>query len=341
MSGETNGVHIPAGGGVVSFDFLDELLRASPDWTGGPVRVLDALRIGEAHGFSGRIHRVFVEAANGRISSLVVKEESAAAVERELLLRRHLGHDKSGAIARCYAAVVDPISRRGALVFEDVTPATQGDVLEGCSWAGAEAAVHALARLHAATWRPVDDFPANLPRWPARAMDHERWGDRLARAAVRFPDILTTERVAGLRDLPEAVDTSLARLRDGPAAWIQADAHLDNILWKIDGSAIVLDWCNAAIGPPAVDVTGFLNDGVKAQWRQPLMAAYSDELARRGVEHTRTALESRVALALPQLLQGLIGWSGREDLPTNDRRAAACRSALESITSWTKPIDVV
>jgi aminoglycoside phosphotransferase (APT) family kinase protein len=336
MNAETCEVKIPARGGVVSFDWLGDLLRASPDWDEGAVRVLSAVRIGEAHGFSGRIHRVFVEAASRRTTSLVIKEESAEAVERELLVRRHLGDDVLGAIPRCYAGAADPTSGRGMLVLEDVTPATQGDILEGCSWDGADTAVRALARLHAATWCEVDDFPNDLPRWRGRAMDAERWGDRLARARARFPDILTAELVARLRELPKTVDTSLARLRDGPAAWIQADAHLDNILWRLDGSAVVLDWCNAAIGPPAVDVAGFLNDGVKPQWRQLVIASYAEELARHGVEVVRGNLETRVALALPQLLQGIVGWAGRDDLAKTGRRAATCRSALSSITSWTK-----
>jgi aminoglycoside phosphotransferase (APT) family kinase protein len=53
-----------------------------------------------------------------------------------------------------------------------------------------------------------------------------------------------------------------------PAAWIQADTHLDNILWRLDGSAVILDWCNAAIGPPAVDRAGLLNEGVEPQARR-------------------------------------------------------------------------
>ena len=96
--------------------------------------------------------------------TLLVREETADAVERGLLVRRRLGNGVLDAMARCYAAAVDHTSGRGVLMLEDVIPATQGDVLGGCSLADAAAALRALARLHAATWRDADDFPSDLPR---------------------------------------------------------------------------------------------------------------------------------------------------------------------------------
>jgi Ser/Thr protein kinase RdoA (MazF antagonist) len=335
MTGETDAVRIPADADVLSSGWLTEALQSRGHWREGSVRVLGVARIGETYGFSGHLHRVSVAAATGRTLTLVVKEETAEAVDRELLVRRHVRDEVLDSMARCFAGAVDHTSGRGVLVLEDVTPATQGDVLGGCSLAFAEAAVRALARLHGTTWREHDDFPSQLPRWPARGMDGDRWRERLARAHLRFPEIVTAELVARLGELPNTVDTSLAQLRGGPAAWIHADAHLDNILWRADGSAVVLDWTNAAIGPSAFDVALFLSHGVEPQWRALLTAGYADEIERYGAEPAAIDIERRVVLALPYLLQGLIGWAGREDLPQRGRLAATCRAALRSITSWT------
>jgi aminoglycoside phosphotransferase (APT) family kinase protein len=161
-------------------------------------------------------------------------------------------------------------------------------------------------------------------------MDAEQWRDRLTRAHSRFPDVLTPELVARLHALPEAVEAALARLRDGPTAWIHCDAHLDNVLWRSDGSAVVLDWCNAAIGPPAVDLAGLLNPGVEPRWRPALTAAYANEIERRSGRPAAVEIE----LAVTHLLQATIGWAGREDLPATGRPAVACRSALRSILRW-------
>jgi aminoglycoside phosphotransferase (APT) family kinase protein len=298
-------VLIPRDDDACSFEWLNGALESSADWHEGPIRVMRAKRIGETYGFSGRIHRVSVEAGSGRTVSLIVKEESAEAVERELLVRRHLGDSASSAIARCYAGTTDNVSGRGVLVLEDIAPAIQGDVLGGCTWKGAEAAVRALAQLHAATWMPGDDdYPPHLPRWPATPMDAERWRERLRRARHRFPDLLTAPVHARLRELPASVEASLAELSDTPVAWIHADAHLDNILWRLDGSAVLLDWCNATIGPPAVDVAICLSNGVPARWRQALISAYAGELERSGVDRAAIVAGTHVALALPHLLQG-------------------------------------
>src|SRR5262245_56323823 len=65
-----------------------------------------------------------------------------------------------------------------------------------------------------------------------------------------------------LLDLPERVAGAGNVLGQGPVAWLQVDTHLDNTLFSPDGTVVLLDWCNAAIGPPVVDVTRFLAEGV-------------------------------------------------------------------------------
>ena len=312
---------IPGGDAVLSSAWLGATVDAS-------VRVVSATRIGGEHGFSGRIHRVVAETEGG-LRSFVVKQESAEAVERELLLRSECGEHLRGCIPDLLAGVTDGESGRGVLVLEDVAPAEQGDVLDGCSEQRAEAVVRVLARLHGASWQPRDDtFPASLPRWGARPLDPGAWADRLARASERFPRILTAGFTARIRDLPERVAPALDRLRAGPATWIHADAHLDNVLWRPDGTAVLLDWCNAAVGPPAADVARFLSEGVDAASRPALVSAYARELGRPG------EWDEAVALAVLPLLQAAVGWAGREDLASQGRPAAVCESWLQSVCLW-------
>ncbi len=127
-------------------------------------------------------------------------------------------------------------------------------------------------------------------------------------------------------------------LTRGPASWIQVDAHLDNVLWRRDGTAVLLDWCNAAIGPPAVDLARFLVEGV-VDASQPervgaLMSTYAEERRIQGARAELIELRAGFALALPPLLQGAIGWAGREELELTGRPAALCESFLRSLCEW-------
>jgi thiamine kinase-like enzyme len=333
---ETEGVTIPAGDAVLSSEWLSRTLEGSPDWPGGATRVVSATRIGVDYGFSGRVHRV-VAKTRGRSVSFVVKQDGSAQVERELLFRSHLGERLRDCIAKCFGGTSDGKSGSGVLVLEDVTPAEQGDVLQGCTHARAEAVVRALARVHGASWAARDDrIPPSLPRWRPAPMEQDRWKDRLERTHQRFPAILNRSLLAELHDLPEQVASAVEQLTRGPASWIHVDAHLDNVLWRRDGTAVLLDWCNAAIGPPAVDLARFFVEGVvdasQPEGASALMSTYAEERARAGP----IELHSGFALALPALLQGAIGWAGDKESELTGRPAAVCESFLRSLCDWSR-----
>jgi hypothetical protein len=315
---------------------LSRALAASPDWPHGAVQVVGVTRIGVEHGLSGRSWRVVGRTAAGGLVSFVAKEERPEAVERELLFHREIGHALLGSVPYCFGG------GDGVLLLEDVSPAEQGDVLRGCSDAQAEAVVRALAVVHGTSWRTSEDaFPALLPRWSPKPMEPARWADRLARAAERFPAILTPALLARLRDLPQSVSRDIDRLRAGPASWIQVDAHLDNVLWRSDGSAVLLDWCDAAIGPPAVDLVRCLTEGIEAA-SQPeraaaLVSVYGDELRRTGVADPDFV---DVSSAVTPLLQSAVEWAGRSQEREPEGRTAALReNFLHSACAWVAAVE--
>lgn len=295
---------IPVGDGVFSSTWLSSVLEGANEWPHGSVRVRSTMRIGAEHGLSGRIHRVTVETERGGQRSIVVKQETAAAV-----------------------------------VLEDISPAEQGDVLHGCTADQAGAVIRVLARLHGGSASVVDGpGEADLPRWTAHPMESERWRNRLGRASERFPEILGP-RVLSLLDLPESVVDTGRVLREEQSSWLQVDAHLDNTLFRPDGAVVLLDWCNAAIGPPVLDLARFLIEGVVEPTRRyrvtALLSLYRDELRRLGVGHVSVGeLESGFELVLLPLLQGAIGWAGRDDLELGTRASTVCESFLRSMCGW-------
>lgn len=268
--------------------------------------------------------------------SLVVKQDDSAQIERELLFRSCFGERLPDCIAECFAGTTDDESGSGVLVLGDVDPALQGDVLQGCTQTQAEAVVRALARVHGASWEAQDDLiPQSLPRWRPTPMARDHWTDRLGRARERFPEILSPDLFAELRNLPEEVEHALEQLTRGPASWIHVDAHLDNILWRPDGTAVLLDWCTASIGPPVVDLARFITEGV-VDVAQPerltaLLSTYADDLGAHRVRVDLIELQAGFALALRPLLQGAVGWAGREDLEPAGRTAALCEHLLRSL----------
>ena len=97
--------------------------------------------------------------------------------------------------------------------------------------------------------RQDDALPADLPRWRAAPMESARWIDRVERARARFPEDPDASASGSNRRSAGARVAAVDALRSGPASWIQVDAHLDNVLWRPDGTAVLLDWCSAAVGP--------------------------------------------------------------------------------------------
>jgi thiamine kinase-like enzyme len=332
-------VAIPVDGGVLSSTWLSSVLEESHEWPHGSVRVRSTRRIGTEHGLSGQIHRVAIETERGGPRSIVVKQETAAAVDRELLFRSHCGELVHGSIPDLLCGLTDPDAERGVLGLEDIAPAEQGDVLHGCTEEQSEAVVRVLARLHGCS-RSVVGEPeeADLPRWTADPMESERWRNRLGRASERFPEILGPS-VLSLLDLPDRVVDTGRVLSEGQSSWLQVDAHLDNTLFRPDGTVVLLDWCNAAIGPPVLDLARFLTEGVVEPIRRDrvtaLLSLYTEELRRLGVGHVSVVeLASSFEVALPPLLQGAIGWAGRDDLELGARATAVCESFLRSMCGW-------
>jgi thiamine kinase-like enzyme len=338
-------VTVPAGDDVLDPEYLSGALGATEDWRHGSIRVVAATRIGAEYGLSGRVHRVTAVTARGGSLSFIVKQESAAAVERELLFRSECEEFLRGCIPDLVCGAADAVAQRGVLVLEDVAPATQGDVLHGCTADEADAVLRLLARLHSGSWKAADGVHApSLPRWKALPMEHDRWSDRLTRAAERFPEVLAPSVASRIRDLPERVADAGDRLGSGPVSWIHVDAHLDNILFRPDGSAVLVDWCNAAIGPPVVDVARFLTEGVVTPRQSERVArhlsVYVEELRNRGVTSAGSGeVERGFALALLPLLQGAVGWAGRKDAELQGRSAALRESFLRNVCAWALPDD--
>jgi Phosphotransferase enzyme family len=331
-------VRLPPLTGAPDSALVNAVAGASPEWQAGPVEVRGATRIGAGYGLGdGPVYRVEADAAHGRLS-FVLKHEAAQAVERALQFQRAVGPLATGAIPALLGGAVDQEDDTGILLLEDVAPAAQGDALLGCTDAEAAAAVRSLAQVHAVSWSlPGTAAGGDVPRWSGTALGGNDWTERLAAAAERYPGIVTATLAGWLAALPDRVEGAIAALESGPTAWIHGDAHLDNVLFRPDGAAVLLDWSGAAVGPPAIDLARLLTEGVNAGAREELgpelVAAYADTLAAGGVHVAPDDLWRALADGLALLVQTAVGWAAREprDVP---RMGALQENLLRSALAW-------
>jgi Phosphotransferase enzyme family len=193
-------------------------------------------------------------------------------------------------------AEVDPVSRHGVVITEDVV-AQSGEFLDGRSAYTPEqtaSSLSELARLHAATWMQ--------PRWAAtpwlaprlnRAM--EVWGEPATVAKIDAN--LTGPNGRGvpaeLRDAQRLVDAyraMVAALAESTSSWcvIHGDPHLGNLFLDAAWRPCLLDWQLVQRGMWYVDVGYHIASTLTVEDRRKserdLLRHYLECLAELGVE---------------------------------------------------------
>lgn len=334
-------MNAPSRGWEPNSEWLNAVAAASPEWPHGSVRVRSVARIGADYGLSGgQVHRVHADSEAGGLVSFVVKREGAQAVERALRFHRAVGMRAAGSVAALLGGLVDPQDETGVLVVEDIAPAEQGDVLAGCTDRQALAAVRSLARVHAVSRTAAGEEHADdAPRWEPRVTTAGEWEARIAAAAARFPQVLTSGLVDRLHRLSRMVEPAVESLQRSGARWIHGDAHLDNVLFRPDGSAVLLDWSGAAVGPAAIDLARLLTEGVnvgaRSELATDLIAVYAKELEGGGAEALIGDPWGALSDGLAPLAQAAIAWAAREESrEPSDRTRALQENLLRSVCAW-------
>lgn len=143
------------------------------------------------------------------------------------------------------------------LILEDLTDAFWPRVVQGASPWTADRIASVLATLERVHQMPSAWLPTGLPRLEDDAGELRCW-ERVAAAPEEFlslglcsqgwlevalPHLVTAERRASL------VGESLCHV----------DVRSDNLCFRPDGSAVLVDWNWARIGNPEVDIAGWLS----------------------------------------------------------------------------------
>ena len=308
---------IPAGPEALEAGWMTEALRrAGVLEAGARVRALDAAVIGADRGIGGQVARVALEYEGAAIEAprtLIAKLPSAVEVtraggrylrlpEREVRLYHELGPDLPLRIPRCFHAAVDEAGDAFVILMEDLGDATFGDDLEGASDAQLDAAIEALASLHAAYWgSPRLDALGWMPAIDERAAQWQRmftvaWRDTVSAAeeghasAQALLQVVPADAHPLVDRLVHAGRGAVERLARSPRTLLHGDFRLDNLCFGLpDGSPIaVIDWSNATRGPGPYDLAYLSCVGLAPERRrvreEENLARYHARLSERGVE---------------------------------------------------------
>jgi hypothetical protein len=242
-------------------------------------------------------HRVTFSAdgSEGAIESVVVKLASTdptsrstgvgmGAYFREIAFYRNLAARIGSPVPRCHLAEYDPAEGWFTLVLEDITGATQGDQIAGCTVEEARIAMRALARVHAPVLGDIalgtSDY-LNLPS-PLTA---DVLKMLLAGFEERYADRVAPEHMEVCRRFVPVTDAWAAE-RTPPLGLVHGDYRLDNLLFD-DGDCKVVDWQTLSWGPPMLDAGYFIGNSLRLEDRraheQELVRLYYDELLAQGV----------------------------------------------------------
>lgn len=244
---------IPADPSSITAHWLTDALRSDGVLGGASVETVTATDIGEGTGIFGEIARLdlsYSGDADGAPASVVVKlpciePENLAVAQalgiyrREIAFFEHIAPTTSLRVPTCHLARMDD-DGRFVLLLEDMSVDYEvGDQVVGATLAQAEAAVDALAGLHAPWWEsdalhaldwlPVPDAPEYMAAVPGiyRAglpVLEADWADRVPGASV---DIA--------RRLDPVFEALLTATGQGAKTFTHADTRLDNIFFARNG----------------------------------------------------------------------------------------------------------
>jgi aminoglycoside phosphotransferase (APT) family kinase protein len=299
--------------------WLEEILRRDGGLPHASVRGVRPARIGEGFGLEGVIARVSI--VGDRVPATVVAKWCAAADgAREARFYRDVASHLEVDLPRLHAVAVDELSGRALLILEDVSPARQGDLLAGLSASDERALADAMAAVHAPFWDRTSEPPVSgTPVWrPDPA-------ERTAQTSAALPPFLDAwdaflsprERNA-IEAAPSRLPAAFATLFAAPVTLIHGDLHVDNLLFRPDGTPVVLDWARVSLGPAALDVAGSQirrrgPGGHRANGRA-FALQYAEALRARGVAgYGVDRVEADAAAAAAVQLAGTIRWAARAD----------------------------
>jgi aminoglycoside/choline kinase family phosphotransferase len=197
------------------------------------------------------------------------------------------------AVPRCYHADLDEDTGDFVLLLEDLTGASPGHPLQGCTFEQSLLLMHELGRLHGTWWNGAQLASMG---WPRRTYDAPRLEKRLAEFRAQWGAFQKDRRyrvdeplLQAVARVPDSQFMDAARqLAEPPVTLIHGDLHVENLLLDDragDLQAWIFDWQDVGIGHPARDfayvLAGDTAVEVQRESGEALLRTYLAELRDR------------------------------------------------------------
>jgi Phosphotransferase enzyme family len=219
-----------------------------------------------------------------------VREGGATTYATEVRFYRDIASTVAIRAPECSCALVNDDGTSFVLLLEDMSPAEQGDQIDGCTLEQAHDALVNLAGLHGPRWcdESLHAIPGLAP-FGAEAAE----GMGIAFGMMVEPFIERFGTADDDADVLRAFAPHVARWMPGRPdrfGLVHGDYRLDNLMFATPAGGppcTAVDWQLVAVGLPARDLGFFLGTGLqpdeRARHERALVAAYHDALVAHGV----------------------------------------------------------
>ncbi|MCP4962014.1 MAG: phosphotransferase [Actinomycetia bacterium] len=180
--------------------------------------------------------------------------------------------------------------RRYVIVMEDIADARPPAQLDGGSIDDALAGLGVLAGFHATNWMSNETTEASELIWPIERTPR-LWQASYIRNRdefiERFRDVIGDELIARLDDVQERIPELTEVLGSKPWTLQHGDFRLDNILYRPDGSLVVVDFQLIGRGRAGWDVAYLITTALHPEHREAeeqMLRHYHNALVSAGVD---------------------------------------------------------
>jgi hypothetical protein len=351
---------LPATPAELTPALLNGLLALELD--GGTITSVEAHDIGEGTGIFGQIARLDLDvdghagsAPRSVVAKMACTEPANLEVammlglyDREIKMFERVLDETPITTPVCHAAVQQD---DGAflLLLEDMSVAYDvGDQVVGATLAQAEAAIDALAGMHAHWWGraeldAMDWLPVpNAPQYVAAVPNIYRAG--LPVLETEWADRVPPTAIDVARSVDPQFEDLLHRTAGGPTTLIHTDTRLDNIFFsKTDDSVAFIDFQLALRGRAVADIAYLIGTSVphelgREHWEQ-LLRRWHAAVRSRGVDgYSFDDALTHYREAALYYLSGAMSLIGTFDAG-NDRGAAMAEAYSTRILNHVVDID--